>query len=243
MLVFEKITMTDMMTDLVSDEEDMFELDEELETHADGNILDEDTNQESDQQDGDEDKVESDNTNFLKSSSLPASSPLLMKAHRRNSQKYRAGNTWDEIQDKDDSIGDSQDLTMYATSLPITINRLGVKPSPNVKDSDQADKKETTIGSNNNKVLHFGTYDPAQRDLAASAQFQSSTAHPLNPHKSSASRSFNRTLVDGSLRHNQSDEEEDDDDSGPMIPPHILAAQTYVDETEELFGTVPDTDR
>lgn len=37
-------------------------------------------------------------------------------------------------------------------------------------------------------------------------------------------------------------EEEDDtaqDHNGPMIPPHILAANTVADETEALFGSVP----
>ncbi|KAI8149097.1 hypothetical protein BJV82DRAFT_574381 [Fennellomyces sp. T-0311] len=30
-----------------------------------------------------------------------------------------------------------------------------------------------------------------------------------------------------------------DEHEGPMVPPHILAANTYTDETEELFGAVP----
>ena len=31
----------------------------------------------------------------------------------------------------------------------------------------------------------------------------------------------------------------EDEQEGPMVPPHILAANTFADETEELFGSVP----
>ncbi|KAI7849512.1 hypothetical protein BDC45DRAFT_275436 [Circinella umbellata] len=31
----------------------------------------------------------------------------------------------------------------------------------------------------------------------------------------------------------------EDEQEGPMVPPHILAANTFTDETEELFGSVP----
>ncbi|ORZ01246.1 hypothetical protein BCR43DRAFT_561533 [Syncephalastrum racemosum] len=41
----------------------------------------------------------------------------------------------------------------------------------------------------------------------------------------------------GSLRPGQ--DSESDAEEGPMIPPHILAASTYTDEAEELFGAIP----
>ncbi|KAG0167356.1 hypothetical protein DFQ28_009682 [Apophysomyces sp. BC1034] len=34
-------------------------------------------------------------------------------------------------------------------------------------------------------------------------------------------------------------DDEEDEEHGQMVPPHILAARTYTDETEELFGAVP----
>lgn len=41
----------------------------------------------------------------------------------------------------------------------------------------------------------------------------------------------------GSLRPGQ--DSESDAEEGPMVPPHILAASTYTDEAEELFGAIP----
>ncbi|RUP45107.1 hypothetical protein BC936DRAFT_148603, partial [Jimgerdemannia flammicorona] len=32
---------------------------------------------------------------------------------------------------------------------------------------------------------------------------------------------------------------DDDDEPGPMVPPHVLVARTYTDETEKMFGAVP----
>lgn len=51
-----------------------------------------------------------------------------------------------------------------------------------------------------------------------------------------SSRRMSLLRQDGSPTHSVSD---DEDDKGPMIPPHVLAANTYNDETEELFGAVP----
>lgn len=51
-----------------------------------------------------------------------------------------------------------------------------------------------------------------------------------------SSRRMSLLRQDGSPTHSASD---DEDDKGPMIPPHVLAANTYNDETEELFGAVP----
>jgi len=222
------------------DEENMFELDEELEPHGSHTVDEENENDDLDKESGERDNVETDDSHVIKAYSLPASSPLLMKARRRSSQKYPAGDTWDEHQDKDEDDGGKQEeLTMYATSLPISINRIGAKQTPDVKNSAQPAKdQDAAIDSNNNKTFRFGTYDPSQRDLAASAQFQSS--HPLNQRNSSAIRLLSRSFTDERSKHNH---DNDDDDSGPMIPPHILAAQTFIDETEELFGPVPDTDR
>ncbi|KAH8548308.1 hypothetical protein BGW37DRAFT_184670 [Umbelopsis sp. PMI_123] len=211
------------------DDEHVFELDEELETRPEGVTEgEEDSDNATEPADEDhEDTTDVDIVHDFKAFSLPATSPLLMKARRRNSQKYRAGNTWDEIQDKVDDIDDIQSPTMYATSLPINITKIGAKPQ--VQESEEPNNE---MEDSNNKALQFGsTYDPSLRDMAASAQFQSSTTNPLT-------RSFNRAVIEERLRHDHDDE----DDNGPMIPPHILAAQAHDDE-DELYGTAPDTDR
>lgn len=50
-----------------------------------------------------------------------------------------------------------------------------------------------------------------------------------------------RNKTNASLETQMQDDDDDDEEEaiGPMIPPHILAASTYTDETEELFGEMP----
>ncbi|KAJ2957652.1 hypothetical protein NQZ79_g6621 [Umbelopsis isabellina] len=195
------------------EDEDMFDLDEEIEHYHESDGITTDEGGLDGMADSGLDELGSDKFSLLKSSSLPASSPLLVKA-RRSSQKYHTGNIWEETMHEADEEHE-EEPTMYATSLPININRLGRLS----KASPQANN--TTAGSTD-KTLRFGTYDPSLRDMATSAQFQSTlmspTRNPLSKHA----------------------EDDEDDDSGPMIPPHLLAAQKHSDEPEELFGTAPD---
>ncbi|CAM0137285.1 hypothetical protein VKS41_004997 [Umbelopsis sp. WA50703] len=201
-----------------SEDENMFDLDEEIEEYhvtdgiaMDGEGLD-------GLADTGHDELESDNFSLLKSSSLPAFSPLLIKA-RRNSQKYHTGNIWeDSMQEIDEQH--EEEPAMYATSLPININRFGRRPKESTQPND-------TTAAITEKTLRFGTYDPSLRDMATSAQFQSSH---MSPSRNPLSKTTSRDVED----------DEDDDDSGPMIPPHILAAQKYSEDPEELYGTAPD---
>lgn len=55
-------------------------------------------------------------------------------------------------------------------------------------------------------------------------------------------RLSSRSKADASLENQNQDDVDDDEDEeaiGPMVPPHILAASTYTDEAEELFGEMP----
>lgn len=201
-----------ILTLTVSDDEDMFDLDEEIEHYHENDGITTDEGGLDGMADNGLDELENDKFSLLKSSSLPASSPLLVKA-RRSSKKYHTGNIWEETMHEADEEEYEEEPAMYATSLPININRLGrmSKVSPQANDVEAV---------STDKTLRFGTYDPSLRDMATSAQFQSTlmspTRNPLSKHV------------------------EDDDDDGPMIPPHLLAAQKHGDEPEELFGTAPD---
>ncbi|KAI9282505.1 hypothetical protein BC943DRAFT_328931 [Umbelopsis sp. AD052] len=211
-----EVTEEDGMEDN-SDDEDVFELDEELETRPDGVADDENAQDGVEPVDEEEDEVaELESVHDLKAFSLPASSPLLLKARRRNSQKYPAGNMWDETQEKVHDTHD--DSTMFATSLPINITKFKGKWPVQPPTEDEPKDKPVRFGT---------TYDPSLTEMVAmSAQLQSLP----NP--------FNRAVSEERFKHDH-----DDDDDGPMIPPHILAAQAYVVEGEEIYGTAPDTDR
>jgi hypothetical protein len=165
--------------------------------------------------------AELDSVHDLKAFSLPASSPLLLKARRRNSQKYPAGNMWDETQEKVHATQDEHPPTMYATSLPINITKFKGKKAVQASAEDETDDSK-------NKAVRFGTtYDPSLSEMVAmSAQLQS---HP-NP--------LHRAVEEERFRP-----DDDEEENGPMIPPHILAAQAYVVEGEEIYGTAPGTDR
>ncbi|KAI9317075.1 hypothetical protein BX666DRAFT_2027172 [Dichotomocladium elegans] len=52
-------------------------------------------------------------------------------------------------------------------------------------------------------------------------------------------RSRAKDNVGGGVVDDDNDDDDDDDRNAPMIPPHVLAASTFNDETEELFGAVP----
>lgn len=55
-------------------------------------------------------------------------------------------------------------------------------------------------------------------------------------------RLSSRSKADASLENQNQDDVDDNEDEeaiGPMVPPHILAASTYTDEAEELFGEMP----
>lgn len=206
------------------DEENVFELDEELETRPDG-VADDDKAQDGhDLIDDEQDEAaETDTVNDLKAFSLPASSPLLLKARRRNSQKYPAGNMWDETQETGQDTHEDRVPTMYATSLPINITKFKGKKSVEAPADDEADDTK-------NKAVRFGsTYDPSLQEMVAMSVQLQSYPNPFDK----------RAVEEERYRHDH----DDDEDNGPMIPPHILAAQAYVVEGEEIYGTAPGTDR
>lgn len=78
----------------------------------------------------------------------------------------------------------------------------------------------------------FVGFDYAQVDREVSSQFP-----PLDMtrRKSSVTVTSNHVTSNKDTHNNY----KSNDNEGPMIPPHILAANTVTDETEAIFGSVP----
>lgn len=104
----------------------------------------------------------------------------------------------------------SASLTNYATSVPITIIR---NPAPRPAASTTTTTMTTTTAESSGLSSTYGRYG----------------ASVVQP-------SVMANVTRDGLRY---DVDDDEDAGGPMIPPHVLAAKTYTDETEVLFGAVP----
>ncbi|CEP07930.1 hypothetical protein [Parasitella parasitica] len=165
------------------------------------------------------------------------------RSKRRLSSKYiDFEKEKEEKSTKKDAYHQQQDHTL-ATSVPITINRPPMSPVQNHSthfNSAVNDRKPSFVG-----------FDYAEADRRASLQFP-----PLdNPRKSSIEITLNHAFPSHHTTANDNTQnlnsnknkielelEQDDydqDDTGPMIPPHILAANIATDEAEAVFGSVP----
>jgi hypothetical protein len=100
---------------------------------------------------------------------------------------------------------------------------------------------------NTSKGPSFVGFDYAETDRRASSVFP-----PLNKEKkrisTRLSSSYFESLNNDTRRLSSSKnriqlelEQDEDVNHGPMIPPHIFAANTVTDETEALFGSIPRT--
>ncbi|KAI7883865.1 hypothetical protein K492DRAFT_205070 [Lichtheimia hyalospora FSU 10163] len=170
---------------------------------------------------------------------------------------------------EDDQDVLSTSVSAYATSVPIAISYEQHTPkftqgSFNENAVNPADQDPTSIRSSVQKNTHLDQQHQQAKSLVSFDRFsladqEASLLFP--PHQQrrksiAVTRTTHRPQLDGlvgqsldtrsrrmsllrqdaSSTHSASD---DEDDKGPMIPPHVLAANTYNDETEELFGAVP----
>ncbi|KAI9496912.1 hypothetical protein BDB00DRAFT_79056 [Zychaea mexicana] len=82
--------------------------------------------------------------------------------------------------------------------------------------------------------------------ITATAARNNHSSYNNNNNTSSSNSFIASTTTDQYLSRQQQQQQQhhesnsdDEHQVGPMVPPHILAASTYTDETEELFGAVP----
>ncbi|RUS20905.1 hypothetical protein BC937DRAFT_94080, partial [Endogone sp. FLAS-F59071] len=105
----------------------------------------------------------------------------------------------------------SASLTNYATSVPIAIIRTPAqRPAASTTTTTMT---TTTTAESSGLSSTYGRYG----------------ASVVQP-------SVMVNVTRDELRY---DVDDDEDAGGPMVPPHVLAARTYTDETEVLFGAVP----
>ncbi|CAO0799979.1 unnamed protein product [Mucor circinelloides] len=191
-----------------------------------------------------------------------------MSSKRRPSSKYIEFEE-DIEEDKEDqqksrTHGKQQDHS-FATSVPITISHspaFAVKnKTENMQSSVQKHPSSYFIQqptylnpTTTDRKPSFMGFDYAEADRRTSLKFPPLDFNRQRKSVHHALSTSHHTTMDNDTQpqkqHLSSNknkielelEEEDDtaqDHNGPMIPPHILAANTVADETEALFGSVP----
>ncbi|KAI7905176.1 uncharacterized protein BX663DRAFT_484484 [Cokeromyces recurvatus] len=128
----------------------------------------------------------------------------------------------------------------FATSVPISIsyspatneNKLRILASSSFNNKTLQDKKS--------RKPSFIGFDYAEADRRTSLTFSSSQLDDRR-RKSVLHNQQQRQGLNSTKNKLELELEENDDhiEEGPMIPPHILAANTATNETEVLFGSVP----
>ncbi|KAI9251930.1 hypothetical protein BDA99DRAFT_521552 [Phascolomyces articulosus] len=139
--------------------------------------------------------------------------------------------------------------------------------SSSIQKNTPQDNKETALSTSSSRDIHNTTTTLTTTTTTAYDQFsfadqEASKLFPVNERRRKSiavtgatprpqldslvgqsldtrrrsSMARNSFIADPSRHHETNSEDEQE---GPMVPPHILAASTYTDETEELFGAVP----
>lgn len=236
----------------LSDTDDMFQLDEEIESE------------------GEYDAEVSDKQRKGKQVEEPRSAEW---ARKRSSFKYVGEFEDDETGlEAEPATGEdlSTSVSAYATSVPIAIShgdsRVDTGPTsegnavnPADRDPTKAESSlrqhdhETRTGNKRSSVADydrfslqdqevsklFPGYERRRQSIAVARAMSRPQLDSLIGQSLDTRRRYSSSARKNISQSVHEDWSDDEAGNGKMIPPHILAASTYTDETEELFGAVP----
>jgi hypothetical protein len=172
---------------------------------------------------------------------------------RRPSTKYLDDDNFDSME----GVWPIQTETNFATSVPIAITHptpasanTEMHPNNSVPYPLNSFMEENQFDKQNSRTRQtsFVGFDYAEADRETSSLFvpsdryrrkSSSAISYKNKAHNYHTRYYSSGNKTGSVKFNNVNEEDEEDEVGPMIPPHILAANTVTDETEAIFGSVP----